>query len=428
MTDVAPARSCPRTGRTRAAALPPGAVRPSDTLTAFLAAGVAWLAVGALAGLAFALGGPADLRWLALHFAFVGGVSQLVVGAAQFFACAFLATDPPGRRAVRAELVLWNLATACIAIGVPADVVPLTGLGGTLVLTGLLVFDHELRAMRRRSLQRAPWATRWYRTAALFLGLGALLGPLMADGVAWTRGSLLGAHLTLNVGGWFGTAIVGTLHTFYPSLTGTRLRFPRLQAPTHAAWTAGIAGVALGAAFTWDAVAVGGWLLLAAAAAMLAANLVASAAGAQRATPALVVVSAGQVLLGAAVLVGLRASVAHGPFAALLGAQRGALVLTLLAGWVGLTVAGSLLHLLRVMVRVRRMPAPTPEGGADPLASVGAAFVVVAIALLALGPDGAGTLGRVLLAAGYGLLLARVGALAVAAVRAAPLRIWRAGA
>lgn len=422
MTGEPSARSCPRTGRSRAVELAPGAVRPSDTLTAFLAAGVAWLAAGAAAAAGAALGGPPELRWLALHFAFVGGVSQLIVGAAQFFACAFLATEPPSRRAVRSELVLWNTATSCIAIGVTWDLVPLTGAGGTLVLAGLIVFDRELRAMRRRSLQRIPWATRWYRTAALFLGCGAVLGPLMAGGTAWTHGSLLGAHLALNVGGWFGTAIVGTLHTFYPSLTGTRLRFARLQAPAFAAWTGGIALVAIAAAWYADAASVAGWALLTVAVGLLGANVAASAAAGGVPSPAAAVVSAGQVLLAAAVVTGLVTSARSGPIAGLVGTERSALVLTLLAGWVGLTVCGSLLHLLRLMGSVRRRSMPDGGAGRDPVAVVGAALVVLAIGLFAASADAAA---RIALATGYTALLARVVTLAVAAVRAAPLRIWR---
>lgn len=422
MTAEAPARACPRTGRTRAMTLEPGAIRPSDTLTAFLGAGVAWLLVAAVTAVAYALGGPFELRWLALHFAFVGGVSQLIIGAAQFFACAFLATEPPARGTIRAELVLWNAATASIAIGVTWDVIALTGAGGVLVLAGLLVFDRELRAMRRRSIQRVPWATRWYRTAALFLGCGAVLGPAMANATAWPRGSLLGAHLALNIGGWFGTAIVGTLHTFHPSLTGTRLRFPRLQAPTYAAWTGGIALVAFAAAWNADAASIAGWALLAAAAGMLTANLAAGVVGGGLPSPAAVIVTAGQVLLGAAVVAGLATSLRAGPIAGLVGTQRATLVLTLLAGWIGLTVCGSLLHLLGLMARVRRHRRPVGAPGGDPIALAGAALVVVAIALCA---ESAGAAGRIVLATGYVLLLARVAVLAATAVRAAPLRIWR---
>ena len=72
MSDVT-AASCPRTGRSRAAALAPGATRPSDVLTVFLAVGVAWILAAAACGVAYALGGPFELRWIALHFAFVGG-------------------------------------------------------------------------------------------------------------------------------------------------------------------------------------------------------------------------------------------------------------------------------------------------------------------------------------------------------------------
>ena len=418
--DTAPS-SCPRTGRTRSAGLPPGATRPSDLLTVFLVVGVAWMLAAAACGAAYALGGPFELRWIALHFAFVGGISQLIIGAAQFFACAFLATEPPNGKAVRAELIAWNVATVCIAVGVPNDLVPLTGAGGALLLVGLLLFDAQLRGMRQRSIQRIPWATRWYRTAALLLGCGALLGPVMAGNVIWTHGSLLGAHLALNIGGWFGTAIVGTLHTFYPSLTGTRLRLPRLQAPTHASWSAGIVLIAISAAFASQPTAIAGWALLLTAVVMLGANLLASAIEGQLRSAAAWIVSVAQLLLGVAVLLGLTGSAHDGPVAILLGPQRDTLVLTLLAGWVGLTVVGSLLHLLALMARVRRLPSPPPTGRFRDLPAIaGTALVLAGIAVL-LAESSADSLGHALLAAGYLVILARVALLAWSALRAAPL-------
>ncbi len=420
--------ACPRTGRRRAPALAPGATRPSDTLTAFLAVGVAWLVVAAVAGVLAALTGEPDLRWLALHCAFVGGVSQLVIGAAQFFAGAFLATDPPARTTVRLQLVLWNCAVVAIAVGVPLGVTALTGIGGTLVLAGLAIYAHALRGMRRRSLQRAPWATRWYLTAALFLACGAALGPIMADDVAWAHGSLLGAHLALNLGGWFGTAIVGTLHTFYPSLTGTRLRRPRLQAPTYAAWCAGIAALALSAAFDLDAGAVLAWSLLLAATLMLGTNLAASATAGEVRSPGVVVVSVGQAMLVLAVVLGLVAAVGHGPLDPLIGPARDGVAAALVGGWIGLTVIGSLLHLLTLMERVRLMPARREQSSAEVLVLVSAGAVsagLLALALMGWGSSArpAGEIARFAVAVGYGCLLARVVVLAGRAVRAAPLRV-----
>ena len=75
---------------------------------------------------------------------------------------------------------------------------------------------------------------------------------------------------------WLGTAILGTLHTFFPSLTQTQLRYPRLQRPTYVLWLLGIVGLAAGAAFDRAGVLATGWIALLLAATLLAVNLLAS--------------------------------------------------------------------------------------------------------------------------------------------------------
>jgi nitrite reductase (NO-forming) len=420
-------RACPRTGRRRANALPPGAVRPSDLLVGFFAIAVLWLLAAAVAAVAAVVGGVYEARWVALHLAFLGGVSQLVLGAAQFFVCAFLATDPPAGRAVRAQLAVWNAGVLAVAVGVPAGLTALSGVGGALLLAGLALFAAALRAMQRRSLQRAPWAARWYLAAALALAGGALLGPVIAAGVAWPHGSLLATHLVLNLGGWFGTAIVGTLHTFYPSLTSTRLRRPRLEPVTFAAWTSGIAMLAAATAFQVHLAAVAGWALLLGATLLLATNLVASAHAAERHPPPAVLVGAGQALLVCAAAVGLIVTAASGASAALLGPDRVLVALPAMAGWIGLTVAGSLLHLLALMARVRRLDraAGPPRRDRLPLAAGGAivAGVVTVAAAHGFDLDALKPPAAVILAAGYATLAVRIIALAARAVRAAPLRL-----
>ena len=76
------------------------------------------------------------------------------------------------------------------------------------------------------------------------------------------HGSLLGAHLAFNLGGWLGGAIVGTLHTFAPSLTRSMLHFPRLQPLTFGFWSSGIGLLALGYGFGNEGLAIAGWSLL----------------------------------------------------------------------------------------------------------------------------------------------------------------------
>ena len=420
-------RGCPRAGRRRAVPVPPGAVRPSDMVVAFFACATAMLVAGGVSALAGTYFGWSDARWLALHLAFVGGISQLVLGAAQFFSCAFLATDPPPRWLLRAQLVVWNAGVLAVAAGVPSGLTALTGLGGACVLGGLALLAVSLRGMRRRSLQRAPWATRWYDAAALFLAFGALLGPLMAAGVSWSHGSLLGAHLVLNLGGWFGSAIVGTLHTFHPSLTGSRLRWPALQRVTFAAWTGGVAILACAVAFDAWLPALLGWTGLAAAAALLVANVAASERGATQRTPAGALVASAQVLLLAAAGSGVVLTAGQGVYAPLLGEHRDVIATLAVCGWIGLTVAGSLLHLLPLMARVRRLDRPSPpltRKRSDPIVAASAIAAVAALAGARL-VDAQAAIGvaTVAVLALYAILGSRVVRLALGAVRAAPLRI-----
>ncbi len=342
------------------------------------------LLAAAAAGIANAISGREWLHWLALHLALLGGVSQLVLGAGQFFTCAFLATDPPSRRLTSAQLLIWNCGTALVAVGVPTDSAPLVDAGAVLVGVGLGLFALSLRGMQRRSLQRAPWAVRWYLTCAACLALGALVGALLARGTVWTHGSLLGAHLALNLGGWLGTAIVGTLHTFFPSLTQTRLRFLRLQAPTFWLWLGGVSALASGAAFGSDTIVACGWLALLLSAACLAANLIASLRGA--AAPLTLpgrLIALAQCFLAAGLVVAFVATVQSGSASAFAGQARGTLAVLLIAGWVGLTVSGSLLHLLAVLARVRNFARtmPSPRPARDRLLSAGAAAAIGGLAL-----------------------------------------------
>lgn len=373
------------TRRCRARRFEPGGPRPSDLVNAFFGAGLAMLLTAGAAAIAYAIDPLPWLHWLALHLALLGGVSQLVLGAGQFFVCAFLATTPPSRRLLGLQLGAWNAGTLLVAIGVPTGVSSLVDVGGALIVIDLILFASTLRSMQRRSLQRARWAVLWYQASATCLALGALVGVLLAGGVSWSYGSLLGAHLALNLAGWLGTAIVGTLQTFFPSLTGTQLRLPRLQGPTLVLWLVGVAEMALGAAFASYPALVGAWLELTFAALLLSLNLIASLRA--RSMPlslAARLVALAQVFLPAGLALGLIATLASGEDAPFTSPVRAPLATLLLAGWIGITVAGSLLHLLAVVSRVRRfvqaMPAPQPlrDGGLAALCGIAVAGLALA--------------------------------------------------
>jgi nitrite reductase (NO-forming) len=394
-----------------------GDLRPTDVVGAFFICGIGFLLLAAGVGIAQWLAPWPWGHWLALHLAFVGGVSQLVLGATQFFAGAFLATDPPPRALVRAQILCWNAGAILLAIAVPERADTLIWLAIGLLAGGLAAWTAAIAAMRRHSLRRSPWATRWYVSGACFLGLGVVAGSLLARGVPWNHGDLLGAHMSLNLAGWFGAAIVGTLHTFFPSLTQTQLRFPRLQGVAFVAWVGGVVALAIGYGWALEPLALAGWLGLCAGAIALLVNVAACLRGASRplSLPARIV-GAAQPFLLAGLLVATVSAIDDGPLNALTGSARATVGTLLVSGWIGLSVLGSLTHLLAVVVRVRggfaaRMPAARPrlDGSIAALAMVG----IVALALSqSLGLDGWRSPALAVLLAAYAILAGRIAALA----------------
>lgn len=379
--NLAGASAAVRERRCRRRPLAAGGPRPGDLLARFFAAALGFLLLATVAWLSYASGVLADGRWLALHLAFLGGISQLVLGGAQFFVGAFLATGPPPLRLVWAQLACWNVGTVLVAVGVPTGSGVAAVAGSAMIVSGLVLFAVGLLGLQRRSLQRARWAVRWYYACAAFLGMGVVAGLTLALGVAWPAGSLVGAHMALNLAGWFGTAIVGTLHTFYPSLTQTRLRFGRLQGPTFAAWTVGAAVLATGLAIDLTPIMLAGWVALGFAAVLLVTNLGASVRAAPRPLSlSALLITVAQGFLVAGIVVGIVDALGAG---ALAEPWRATLAVLLLAGWLGLTVMASLLHLLALLARVRdltrALPAPRP---ARDRAAV--TFAALAVAVLAL--------------------------------------------
>lgn len=253
-------------------------------------------------------------------------------------------------------------------------------------------------------------------SGACFLGLGVVAGSLLARGVPWNHGDLLGAHMSLNLAGWFGAAIVGTLHTFFPSLTQAQLRFPRLQGVAFIGWTGGVAALAAGYGWALEPLALAGWLGLCAGAIALLVNVAACLGEAARplSLPARIV-GVAQPFLLAGLLVATVSAIEDGPLNALTGSARATVGTLLVSGWIGLTVLGSLTHLLAVVVRVRggfaaRMPAPRPR--LDRLIAALAMVGIVALALWqSLGLDGWRSPALAVLLAAHLDELARLGSL-----------------
>lgn len=418
-------KSC--SGRARPAPRNPGDIRPTDVVGAFFLAGAFFLIAALICAVWQAVDPWPWGRWLALHLAFVGGVSQLILGASQFFAGAFLATEPPPKSLIRGQLITWNLGAVLLAFAVPNSNSFLLWTAIALLVAALGLWMIAIFRMRQGSLSKAPWATRWYLTCVVFFAAGMIVGSLMADGVYWSHGFLLGAHMSLNLAGFFGTAIVGTLHTFYPSLTQTQLRFPELQRFSFRFWASGVLALAVGYAWSLDGLAVAGWLALTTGALALLVNLVDCRRRAENELSlAARIVGAGQPFLLAGLLVISTAAISNGPALALSGSTRIAAGTLLVVGWIGLTVFGSLLHLLAVVVRVRSFTEPMPRARprADFTAAVAAAASVACLAACQLaGQQALADLVRVAVLVVYAYLAATIATRVSKVIRKARPRI-----
>ncbi|HEY5978405.1 MAG TPA: multicopper oxidase domain-containing protein [Microlunatus sp.] len=182
-----------------------------------------WLAATALVAVVHPFV-PAP-RWLMIHLLMLGAVSHAILVWSRYFTDALLHSADEDRRGQNRRLMLLNGGVILVVAGVPSDVWPLTLLGATAV--GFAVLWHGwsiLRQLRAALPARFAPSVRYYVAAACFLPVGAGLGTALARGLGdpWhTR--LVVAHAAVNLLGWVGITVLGTLVTLWPTMLRTRI-------------------------------------------------------------------------------------------------------------------------------------------------------------------------------------------------------------
>lgn len=182
-----------------------------------------WLIAAALATLVHPwLPAP---RWLLLHLLLLGALSHAILVWSRHFADALLHLPPADRSQQSRRLLMHNLGALAVITGVSVDAWPVTVAGAASVGAAALWHGASLvRDLRRALPARFAGTVRYYVAAACFLPIGASLGTALARGLAdpWHTRTLL-AHATLNLLGWAGLTVVGTLFTLWPTMLRTRL-------------------------------------------------------------------------------------------------------------------------------------------------------------------------------------------------------------
>ncbi|MEU6522707.1 multicopper oxidase domain-containing protein [Streptomyces sp. NPDC046924] len=184
-----------------------------------------WLALFAVAALAHPFVPAA--RWLLVHLLLLGAVSNAVVIWSGHFAASVLRL-PEADRGAPAALRLAGLNAGAVAViaGMLTGRRPLVLAGGTLVATAVAVHAVWLVRLLRRALpSRFALTVRYYVAAAALLPAGAATGVVMARGGLSDNGAarLLIAHEMVNLLGWLGLTVAGTLVTLWPTMLRTRV-------------------------------------------------------------------------------------------------------------------------------------------------------------------------------------------------------------
>jgi hypothetical protein len=375
---------------------------------------LAWLGLTvavALAGEAL----PAP-RWLLIHVFLLGAVSTAILIWSEHFTVALLRARTPGRRGSLTRLALLNVATVAILYGVAVGPWQLAAAGATMAVGVVLWHAHTLISLVRHALPgRFGHVIGWYVCAAGALAAGGVLGGLLAAqvGNGETHERLHAAHAQVNLLGWIGLTVLGTLFTLWPTVLRTRMsertrRASRAGLPLVAA---GLAVAVAGLVAGWRWIALAG--LVAYAAGTLTA-LVPLAEAARRRRPH----TGAAWMLGASVvwfevaLVADLVIVATRP-AGEVAAALAPLLPLVLVGFIAQVLLGSLLHLLPAVlgggparfkenaallergwtarlaalnlgVPLLALPVPTPLGllGWALVLAAGAAFIMLAVIAL----------------------------------------------
>lgn len=186
---------------------------------------VAWLALFVVVGSAHHF--LPHAYWLLVHTLLLGAVTNAVVIWSGHFAASVLRLPEANRGAPAAlRLVCLNAGAVAVIGGMFTDRWPVVLVGGILVAAAVTAHAVWLVRLLRRALPgRFSMTVRYYIAAAALLPVGAALGVVMA------RGDLGGdlpermllAHEMINLLGWVGLTVAGTLITLWPTMLRTRV-------------------------------------------------------------------------------------------------------------------------------------------------------------------------------------------------------------
>ncbi len=204
--------------------------------------------------------------WTSVHVVTLGVLTSSVLQWSWYFARALLhlpANDRRSGRDATVRMLIFHASLVGLVVAMWTGQVVGTIAGAAAI--GTVIAWHGLalvRAARTRLANRFAVVVRYYVAAAAFLVVGCVLAGFLtvamfaAGAPAWllaAQDGLTLAHALVNVGGWLGLSITGTIVTLGPTVLRTRIDPAALDLAVGAlpALIAGIAGAATAAIAGW---------------------------------------------------------------------------------------------------------------------------------------------------------------------------------
>ncbi|KRE95048.1 copper oxidase [Nocardioides sp. Soil774] len=193
-----------------------------------------------------------EARWLLLHLLLLGAAGHAILVWSRYFADTLLRGPATPRREQSIRLATFDLGAIAVTVGV--------SLGGwLLVLAGAVAVAAAVtwhvvslaRGLRARFRSRFAPTVHYYLAAGALLPVGATLGVWLARGLSDPLDARVRiAHASINVLGWVGLTVLGTLVTLWPTMLRTRLAEGAEKA-SRVALPLLVAGIGLVAAASW---------------------------------------------------------------------------------------------------------------------------------------------------------------------------------
>ncbi|WP_232376608.1 multicopper oxidase domain-containing protein [Amycolatopsis aidingensis] len=183
---------------------------------------LAWLAVAVLL---FAVHRELGLPvWLPLHAFLLGSLTNAIVVWSMHFVVALCRVPSPSPRRMGFGLGALNVSVLLVLLGVGTGVHWVAGTGAAGITVLATVHAIHLLRLRRHALTGGyGYLVGYYAAAAVALAIGGTLGGALTAGGMGLYARLLPAHAHLNLFGWLGLSVLGTLFTLWPTALRTRM-------------------------------------------------------------------------------------------------------------------------------------------------------------------------------------------------------------